>query len=360
MNSSSCTDSAAYGGTKSPQDFPRVSVVLPIRNEVDFIEQNLKQILDQDYPPDRLDVIVADGMSNDGTRQILDRLTQHPRISMIDNPERIVPTGLNTAIRHARGDLIVRVDGHVVVENDFITQSVQTLLRHPKAWACGGPIVHIARSPTGRAIAAAMSHRLGVGNATHRDPTFEGYGEGTAFPAMYRWVFDKIGFYDEALVRNQDDEFYFRLRQAGGKFYITPTIRYKYYVREKFSQLYRQYYQYSFWRLPVIRKHKQPTTMRQMIPSLFYLAMLAALLGGILLSNWWLAVSLPALYLGVVFAVGVAKIPELGANVALRMPLAIITMHAAYAIGMLYGAVCLILGIDAWQSTNRRATALSR
>lgn len=340
---------------------PFVSIVMPVRNEAAFIEQNLRQILSQDYPAERMEILVADGSSDDGTREILDRLAAETnRITVIDNPARIVPTGLNAAIRESRGEIIIRVDGHVIVAEDFVRQSVDVLLAHPDAWAAGGPIVHRAHTPSGKANAAAMSHRIGVGNASHRMEDFEGYGEGTAFPAMHRWVFDRIGFYDEALVRNQDDELYYRLNQAGGKFFISPKIKYTYFVREKRSQLFRQYYQYSFWRIPVIRKHKQPTTIRQMIPSLFYLSVLGLLLLGIVLRNGWVAAALPAIYAGALLAAGLLQIPSLGVSVALRMPLSIATMHAGYALGMVQGAWYALLGKDAWARSNQKVVQLSR
>ena len=332
---------------------------MPIRNEVDFIERNLRGILDQDYP-NLVEVILADGMSDDGTRDVLARFANDDRVKVIDNPQRIVPTGLNDAIKQSVGEIIVRVDGHAVVADDFVLESVKALQHNPEAWASGGSLVQKAKTPTGQAIAAAMSHRLGVGNALRTAPDFEGFGEGTNFPAMYRWVFDKVGFYDERLVRNQDDEFYFRLRQGGGKFFITPKIKYDYYVREKLSQLFRQYYQYAFWRIPVIRKHKQPTTIRQIIPSLFYLAMAVLLVVGAVLGNAWLAFGLPAVYGSALLLAGIAKIPQLGFNVAMRMPLAIATLHSGYAWGMIYGFLCAVCGIDGWQLSNQKAVQLSR
>ncbi len=346
--------------TESMGGHPSVSVVMPIRNEVDFIERNVRGILDQDYPSELIEVIISDGMSDDGTREVLKKFDDDPRVKVIDNPARIVPTGLNEAIRQSKGEIIVRVDGHAVVAEDFIAQSVKGLTENDEAWASGGSLVQKANTPTGQAIAAAMSHRIGVGNALRTEPDFEGFGEGTNFPTMYRWVFDKIGFYDEGLVRNQDDEFYFRLRKGGGKFFITPKIRYDYYVREKLSQLFRQYYQYSFWRIPVIRKHKQPTTIRQIVPSLFYIAMALMLIVGLVLGSPLLAFGLPAIYISVLLLVGVSKIPSLGANVAMRVPFAIGTLHAGYAWGMIHGTICLLCGIDGWQRTNQRAAALSR
>ena len=340
-------------------DWPTVSVVMPIRNEVDFIERNLRGILEQDYP-NLLEVILADGMSDDGTREVLEKFADDERVKVIDNPDRIVPTGLNDAIKQSRGEIVIRVDGHAVVADDFVRESVRALLENKEAWASGGSLVQKAKTPTGKAIAAAMSHRIGVGNALRTAPDFEGFGEGTNFPAMHRWVFDKVGYYDEGLVRNQDDEFYFRLRQGGGKFFITPSIKYDYYVREKISQLFRQYYQYSFWRIPVIRKHKQPTTIRQIIPSLFYLLMGVMLIVGLVIGNPWLALGLPTAYIGCLLLVGISKVPELGLNVAMRLPIAIATLHAGYAWGMIHGVICLMCGIDGWQLSNQRAVQLSR
>ena len=342
-------------------DFPEVTLVLPIRNEAAFIEENLQRLLNQGYPSEKIEIIVADGMSDDGTRDIVHRIVaSDPRVTMIDNPERIVPTGLNAAIRAAKADIVIRVDGHTLMADDFVAESVKALKHQPEAWAVGGPIIQKAITPTGKAVAAAMSHKLGVGNATRADPDLEGYCEGTAFPAMYKWVFDKIGYYDENLVRNQDDEFYFRLNKAGGKFYVTPKIKYEYFVREKLSQLWRQYYQYSFWRIPVIRKHRQPTTLRQVVPSLFYLVMVIAAIVGACMGNLWVALALPAIYAAALIAVGFTLVPSLGWNVAMRVPAAIATLQSGYAWGMIHGGLCLAMGKQAWKRNNATAVALSR
>ena len=154
-----------------------MSVVLPIRNEAAFIEENLARLLKQDYPEDRFEIIVADGLSDDGTRQIVEHVAVgDARVRMVDNPQRIVPTGMNILIEHSRGDIVLRLDGHTHVADDFIQQSVIALLRHEDedVWAVGGPIVHVANSPMGKAISLAMSHPLGVGNAHHRDPRIRG------------------------------------------------------------------------------------------------------------------------------------------------------------------------------------------
>ena len=347
-------------GSAERRDWPLVSVVMPVRNEASFIRACVEGVLNQDYPSERLEVIVADGMSDDGTRETLSALrADHANLRVIDNPERIVPTGLNRAIRHARGEVIIRVDGHCELDPTFVRESVRVLEEHPEAWSVGGPIVHAAHGPMGKAIALAMSHVLGVGNATHRFPDFEGYVEGAQFPTLPRWVFDRVGWFDEQLVRNQDDEFNYRINQAGGKVFISPRIRFRYYVREKIGQLFRQYFQYGFWRIPVMKKHQRPTTPRQLVPPLFFAVVLALLFCGILMGNLVVAAALPLLYVGALALVGLFTSVREGLPVGIRLPAAIAVMHVGYAWGLVYGAWSSLFNRDAWTSAGRHA-ALSR
>jgi succinoglycan biosynthesis protein ExoA len=341
-------------------EYPFVSVVVPVRNEAGFIAALVDAVMAQDYPADRFEVIVADGLSIDGTKEILDGLqARYPRLVVVENPGRIVPTGLNLAVARARGEVIVRIDGHAVIAPDFLRQNVALLAEHPEAWSVGGPIRHAARTTFGHAVAVAMSHPLGVGNALHRYPGYEGYTEGAQFPAIRRWVFDRIGAFDERLVRNQDDEFNYRIRSAGGKVYVSPRVRYSYFVRARVGQLLKQYFQYGFWRIPVIEKHGRPTTLRQMVPTLFY----ASCFGLALVGAWWrspvVAVALPLTYLGALLVAAVANIPRSGVRVSACLPLAIATMHAGYGWGLGYGMWAREFRAGAWDAPGRMA-ALSR
>ncbi len=299
-------------------------------------------------------------MSDDGTRDILDRyVKQYPRIKIVDNPRRITPAALNAAITAARGDVISRVDGHCEVATDFIRQNVQLFDEHPEAWVVGGPIVHAGKSRFGRAVAVAMSHPAGVGMATHRFENYEGYVEGAQFPTFRQWVFERIGLFDETLVRNQDDELNYRINQAGGKSFVSPRVKYVYYVRDRVSQLFKQYFHYSFWRIPVIRKHKKPTTLRQMVPPLFFLAMLLLAIVGIWQRQPVVALALPVLYATVLVAMGISVMPRKGVAVGLLLPLALATMHVAYATGFYYGLFALFFHRNAWDASGQMTT-LSR
>lgn len=336
---------------------PFVSVVMPVRNEAAFISDLIVALMEQDYPADRMEVIVADGRSTDGTREILTSLqAEYPRLSVAENPGRIVSTGLNIAVAHSRGDIIIRIDGHALIARDFVRENVALLAAHPEAWSVGGPIRHIATTTLGKAVGVAMSHPFGVGNARHRYPEFEGYVEGAQFPAIRRWVFDRIGTFDERLVRNQDDEFNYRIRRAGGKIYVSPRVKYSYFVRERIGQLFKQYFQYGFWRIPVIEKHRRPTTLRQMAPTLFYAA--CVLFG---LAGWWwrepaLAVILPASYAAALLLASAATVRGNNLRVSSCVPVTIATMHAGYALGLAYGVLMRFFRADAWDTQGKMAT----
>jgi GT2 family glycosyltransferase len=334
--------------------------VIPVRNEEAFISRTLDGILAQDYPADRMEIIVADGMSDDRTRDIVHRYAQrHPHIRLVDNDDRVTPTGLNAAIAAARGEIILRIDGHCSVAADFVTENVRLLDEHPEAWIVGGPMVHRGTGAFGQAVATAMSHPAGVGLATHRFPGFEGYVETVQFPAFRRWVFDRIGLFDTNLVRTEDDELNYRVLKAGGKMFVSPRVRYVYYVRNRISHLFWQYFHYSFWRIPVLRKHKKPTTVRQVVPLLFFIAIAVLFVAG-----WWLrqpmfALALPALYGAALLLVGASVVPRLGVRAASLVPVAVLTMHVAYALGLLYGLLAAALGLRAWE-LHGSMSALSR
>jgi succinoglycan biosynthesis protein ExoA len=319
---------------------PTVSIIIPCRNERSYIEACLLSILAQEPPPGGFEVIVADGMSTDGTRDILHELSvEDPRLQVVDNPRQITPCAMNAGICQAQGRYIAIMGAHTKYAPDYVRRCVELLEEHPEVCCAGGPIVSQGKGIFGRAVAAAMSHPAGIGNAKHRFPNYEGYAEGACFPMFRREIFDKVGLYDENLVRNQDDDFNYRIALNGGKIFISPRARCIYYVRESPLQLFRQYFQYGYWRVAVLRKHRLPASIRQIVPISFYTLMLILLIVGYCLPGRWrlAAAVLPIAYIAMQVVAGVGVAIQQGMLSGLMFPMASAIMQLAYAVGFSWG-----------------------
>ncbi|HEX9004828.1 MAG TPA: glycosyltransferase family 2 protein, partial [Blastocatellia bacterium] len=252
---------------------------MPVRNEADYIANSLGAVLEQDYPADLMEIIVADGMSTDATREVVRSLqARFPNVRLIDNPGKIAPTGLNRAINEARGDIIVRVDGHCEIEPDYVRRSVEHLQNdgpHGRVDGVGGPIETIGETAMAEVIAAAMSSSFGVGGSAFR--TVKGrtmLTDTIAFPTYTREIIERGGEYDEELVRNQDDEYNYRLRKMGANLLLASDVRSRYYSRGTLKKLFKQYFQYGFWKVRVLQKHPRQMSLRQFVPPLFVSSLL--------------------------------------------------------------------------------------
>lgn len=319
-----------------------VSIIIPCFNERQHIESCVRSLLRQVPPPGGLEVIVADGLSTDGTREIIkDLCAHHHELRLIDNPAHITPCAMNAGIRESRGRYVAILGAHCHYAEDYLRTCIELLDEHPEASCAGGPIVSEGRSMFGRAVAAAMSHPAGIGNAKHRHPDYEGYAEGACYPVFRRQVFDQIGFYDENLVRNQDDELNFRLTKSGAKIFLSPRARATYFVRETVRALFRQYFQYGYWRVAVLRKHRTPASLRQLVAPAFMSCLIVCFILGTLLPGLpgLAALAVPALYGTTLFGAGILQAGRLGLKVSLLFPLAAATMHMAYAAGFGWGLV---------------------
>lgn len=327
------------------QDLPFVSVIMPIRNEASFIERAIKSILDNDYPADRMEVIVVDGMSDDGTREIIDKLSRTaPSVKMLDNFRRIVPTAMNIGLEAARADLFIRVDGHAEIARDFIKKSVQCMRQHPDAWVVGGCIETIADNYIGRAIASAMRSPIGVGNSRFRLGDYEGWVDTLAFGTHHKWILNKIGYFDEELVRNQDDEFNLRIILAGGKIWMSKSIRSKYFSRGSLAKLWKQYSQYGFWRIRTLQKHNKPAAVRHLVPLLFVLSLLLLGLAGLLWIPLWALLGIEVAFYVLVLFGGTLHVGWKSSwRYAFIAPLIFVILHFAYGLGSLWGIVRFVI-----------------
>jgi succinoglycan biosynthesis protein ExoA len=256
---------------------PYVTVIMPIRNEERFIARSLGAVLGQDYPPDRMQLLVADGMSEDGTRAVVEELARaHPKhtVRIVDNPGRIVPTGFNAALALADGDVIVRVDGHTIIEPDYVSECVRALVRSG-ADNVGGRMTAVGDTLVAQTIALATSSPFGVGDSQFHYGRGEKWVDSVYMGAWPRSVFDRVGPFDPELVRNQDDEFNYRLRSAGGRILLTDTIRSTYYGRASLRKVFRQYRQYGLWKVRVLQKHPRQMSARHFVPPAFAATLLA-------------------------------------------------------------------------------------
>jgi glycosyltransferase involved in cell wall biosynthesis len=323
------------------QDHPFITIIMPIRNEADFIERALRSVLDNDYPGERMEILVVDGMSDDGTREIVASLSkQDSRIKILDNPKRITPAAMNIGIKAARGDLFIRIDGHVEIPADFITKSIKCLHEHPQAWVAGGYIKTVADSFVGQAIAAAMQSPIGVGNSRFRLGDYEGWVDTLAFGAHHKWVVDKIGYFDEELVRNQDDEFNLRIILAGGKIWMSKSIHSTYFARGSLRKLWKQYLQYGFWRIRTLQKHKRPASFRQLVPLLFVLSLLLLGFAGFLWKLFWILLLIESALYVLALVIGSLDVwHKSGWRCAVLSPVVFIILHFAYGLGSLWGVV---------------------
>lgn len=319
---------------------PFISVVMPVRNEGRFIERSLRSVLAQDYPTDRFEVIVADGMSNDDTRELIKRLGSNRRVKVIDNPYRIVATGLNLAVREAVGDIVIRVDGHCEIAPDYLTCCVE-LLEKGNADCVGGPLETVGETYVARGIATAMSSKFGVGGAAFRVGTStEKFVDTVPFPAYRRDTLHRLGDFDEELVRNQDDEFNYRLRESGGRILLSPLVNSRYYSRADFRGLWRQYFQYGFWKVRVLQKHPRQMRPRQFVPALFIAGLMVLSFASLFGHRLWIA---PVVYLASYLVANLIASIFAGSrskwtNGAVA-PIAFAIIHFAYGSGFLFGLV---------------------
>ena len=316
-----------------------VSIVIPVRNEVRYIPRCLQAISDQDYPSDRIEVLIADGMSDDGTFELLQEwAAQAANRHVFQNPGKIVPTGLNILIPKTKGEVVIRVDGHCVIAPDYISNCVRHL-HQDQVDGVGGPMRSIGEDIISQVTALAMSSKFGVGNSSFRTETGQTkLADTVPFPAYTRAIIKKVGLYDEELVRNQDDEYNYRIREAGGKILLAEDVSSEYYSRGSLKKLWKQYFQYGFWKVRVLQKHPRQMSLRQFVPLGFVLALIMTLFLSFLAPWGWKALlALVGVYLLVNLSASVITAAGQGFKTFLLLPLAFAIIHLSYGLGFLVG-----------------------
>ena len=321
---------------------PIVTIIMPIRNEADFIERSLGAILTQNYPRSRMEVLIADGMSTDSTRIVIQDLAgRHADVSLkiIDNPGRIVPTGFNLALKQRRGEIVVRVDGHTIIAPDYVSECVSALER-TGADNAGGRMNALSQTEFGKAVALATSTPFGVGGARFHYSEHEEWVDTVYLGAWRSKVFSEIGGFDEEFIRNQDDEFNYRLRAHGGKILLSPRIKSDYYPRSSPKALWRQYYQYGFYKVRVMQKHTLQMQPRHFAPILLISGLVVtAILAFLIPATWVLFAGVAGLYIVANLAASAITAFRSQASSFLLLPLVFAILHFSYGSGFAAGLV---------------------
>lgn len=324
-------------------DLPFASVIVPMRNEAANIERCLRSLLGQDYPRGRMEIVVADGASSDGSREIVERIAkERPEVRLVDNPKRVIPSALNVAIRASRGTHVIRADCRSDYGEDYVRMCVHYLQRGG-AWNVGGPYVTSpgADTPIAHAIAAITSHRVVMGGSRFRtDLDREEYTDGAVFGAWDRQLFERIGYFNEALERGEDNEFNSRILKHGGRILKTPRIVVKYRNRPTLGSFLRQTYGNGLWHYLTVVANPSAFKLRYFAPALFVTALIGSVVLSVIDRRFvWLLLAVVVPYLAVIGLVTVQIARTEGVRVATRVPLTMVCLHVVYGIATLAGFV---------------------
>ena len=320
-----------------------ISVVCPIYNEEKYIAKCIDSILEQDFPHDDMEVLFVDGMSSDRTREIVLEYTEKYKfIRLLDNPHRTSPYAMNIGIENATGDTIFRMDAHAQYPNNYLSELYLKFQELPNAENVGGVCETLPCNDTNEAyaIAEVLSNSFGMGNSYFRTGVSEIRKVDTVpFGCFHKSLFKRIGLYDTDLDRNQDDELNGRIIRNGGSIYIIPSIKIKYFARDKMGKVRKMFYQYGLYKPLVNKKLGAPATLRQFVPVLF---LLGIVLGAVACYFWptfrWIYLALACLYTLLCISIGIKNAAKLKrTSLAILIPYAFFNTHISYGWGYLRG-----------------------
>lgn len=320
-------------------DTPFVTVMMPVYREVQFIEKSLGCVLAQDYPADRMEVLIVDGVSDDGTRELVGEMAaRDSRVRLLDNPRRNQADGLNVAIAEAAGEFLVRVDGHTEIPEHYISACVR-VLKETGADNAGGMMRAVGHTPLTEAIALATNSPFATGGARFHYSAQAGDADTVYMGAFRRDVFERVGTFRAVFVPGEDYEMNARIRQAGRRVYYHPDIWSDYHVRRDYPALVKQYFRYGISKTRIMREHRGGVRLRHMVPPLAALALAIEL--GAVAAGW-----LPLWVVGAESGLYLAAIAGISITLCLRqrrlrrlalVAAALVTIHACWAAGFVYG-----------------------
>jgi len=320
---------------------PAVSVIIPVLNEERFLKQSVQAILNQNYSG-QFEIILALGPSKDQTNVIAQELAQDKRIKLVENPSGRTASALNNAIKNSNFDIIVRLDGHAIVDSDYIKNAVNTLLESG-ADNVGGLMKAEGTNAFEKSVAAAMTSKFGVGNAPFHVGGKSGEVDTVYLGTFRKSALERVGYFDESFIRAQDWEMNYRIRKTGGKIWFNPELVVSYRPRKNILQLAKQYFEYGQWRKQVTKTYPETVSMRYLAPPVTVSGLIAGfvmvLFSKILEINWlqigWLA---PLVYLTVILLAFLSIGSKIGLLSRLYLLLVLPTMHLSWGVGFLKGS----------------------
>ncbi|MBC7410862.1 MAG: glycosyltransferase family 2 protein [Bacteroidia bacterium] len=322
-----------------------VSVIIPCRNEVKYIEECINAIYNSsNIDFETIEVLIIDGKSNDGTLQIIKQLQQkYPTLKLIENTLQLTPYAFNLGINNSVGKYVQIIGVRQIVKPNYISNAIHTLTNNSEIWCVGGKVINVFENNDSETIAAAMSSWFGVGGGNFRILTQSAFVDTVGTPMYPRAVFDKIGLFDQDLVRNQDDDYNYRVTYAGGKIFLNVDIAVKYYVRASFQNLFKQYYQYGYWKVFVNKKHNTLTTLRQLVPALFVLYLLSLIVIAGVLPNIYFGVYFVGMLIYILSALYAAsKVSTISTNY-FKIVGTFFILHLSYGFGYLEGLMQFVI-----------------
>lgn len=317
-----------------------VSAMIVYRNEEQTIGKALLSLINQDYPRDRYEIILIDGMSDDASSEVINRiLAEHADINVriIKNEKKILATGWNLGIKSAKGEYVFRIDAHSEVEEQYINKCLTLHENLNDKLACvGGTIVSKALEGSDEAVSEILSSPFGVGNSKFRYSTTPGYVDTVAFGMYKKEIFEEVGYFDETLVRNQDVDIHSRMRNCGYKFYLDPNIHVVYYARNSLKTMLKQGFQNGKWVLILLKRGKSHPSFRHLVPFVFVISLIILFVGAIFNKNCRV---LLVAEIATHFALGTyfAMKKETTKKNKVIMPIYFALLHIAYGFGSLIG-----------------------
>ncbi len=348
------------------KEYPFVTAMIVVRNEEGYIAECFRSLLEQSYPTDRYEVLIVDGLSEDNTLAFAKKTEENYRnrknasgeinskvqVRYILNPNKLLASGWNLGIKAAQGDYVVRLDAHAFADKDFIERSVETMIKVGDAVCVGGTMETVALTAKGQLIAKVLSSPFGVGNSKFRYSQKPQYVDTVAFGLYKKELFSKVGYFDESLSRNQDNDMHRRIREVGGKFYLNPQIKSIYHPRETAKSMLKQGFSNGKWNIITFRKDPKSLSCRHLIPLVFVLG----LLGGLLLSLMhpvFLMLFISVILIYFLLSIAFAAQKTCKVKNVLFMSVLFFLLHLAYGIGSLTSILLILKEKVKWAYMKR-------